>query len=53
MAALPKRRHGCDYHGGFRWAVKWGACAGCYACLLAFLVFAVFGPTVAQCVRWP
>lgn len=29
------------------------ACAGCYACLLGFLLFAVFGPTVAQCVRWP
>ncbi len=51
MAATPNRR-AVEYHGGFRWAVKWGACAGCYAIVLGFLVFAIFGPTVAQCVRW-
>lgn len=28
------------------------ACAGCYAVLVLALLFAIFGRTVEQCVRW-
>ena len=29
------------------------ACAACYVVAIAFLVYALVGPTVAQCIRWP
>ena len=54
--AKPNRR-AVGYHGGFRFAmsaksVAFGAGVLAYVFFLALGLFAVFGPSVAQCVRW-